>query len=132
MPAGRSDRASRIREHHRHGDGPHPAPPPRPSSNLTLFRWDGNTTRRSPSRLTERSMYGDRPQIPDEHAAQIRALLGYREFAEAEGEVATFIASRVRKSRDSRRELFDRAVVWLIDSNFAGLDSAGRTSSCGR
>ncbi|GAA3263651.1 hypothetical protein GCM10020216_106620 [Nonomuraea helvata] len=41
-------------------------------------------------------------------------MLGYREFSAAEGEVATFIASRVRKSRDSRRELFDRAVLWLI------------------
>jgi hypothetical protein len=58
-------------------------------------------------------LYGDRPQTPYEHAAQIRSMLSYREFSEAEGEVAAFIASRVHKSRDS--ELFDRAVLWLID-----------------
>ncbi|MFB9626777.1 DUF4158 domain-containing protein [Nonomuraea helvata] len=54
------------------------------------------------------------PPGPYEHATKIRIMLGYREFSAAEGEVATFIASRVRKSRDSRRELFDRAVLWLI------------------
>src|SRR5260370_40389421 len=60
--------------------------------------------------------YGDRPQTPYDHATQIRDLLGYREFSAAEGEVAGFIASRVAKTRDSRRELFDRAVLWLIEN----------------
>lgn len=60
--------------------------------------------------------YGDRQQPPYEHAWEIRDLLGYREFAAAEGEVATFIASRVGKTRDSKRELFDRAVLWLIEN----------------
>jgi len=60
--------------------------------------------------------YGDRPQTPYDHAAQIRDLLGYREFSAAGGEVAAFIASRVAKTRDSRRELFDRAVLWLIEN----------------
>ncbi|MET8862827.1 DUF4158 domain-containing protein [Nonomuraea sp. NPDC004580] len=58
--------------------------------------------------------YSDRPQTPYEHASKIRTMLGCREFSAAEGEVARFIASRVRKSRDSRRELFYRAVLWLI------------------
>jgi TnpA family transposase len=53
---------------------------------------------------------------PYDHATQIRDLLGYREFSAAEGEVAAFIASRVAKTRDSRRELFDRAVLWLIEN----------------
>jgi len=44
------------------------------------------------------------------HAAEIRGLLEYREFSDAEAGVAAFIASRVRKTRDTRRELFDRAV----------------------
>ena len=57
-----------------------------------------------------------RPQTPYDHATQIRDLLGYREFSAAEGEVAAFIASRVAKTRDSRRELFDRAVLWLIEN----------------
>ena len=60
--------------------------------------------------------YGDRPQTPYDHAAEIRELLGYREFAAAEPEVAAFITSRVRKTRDSRRELFDRSVLWLIEN----------------
>ncbi|WP_327581941.1 DUF4158 domain-containing protein [Nonomuraea sp. NBC_00507] len=60
--------------------------------------------------------YGDRWQTPYDHAAQIRKLLKYREFGEAEAEVAEFIASRVAKTRDSKRELFDRAVLWLIEN----------------
>ncbi len=53
---------------------------------------------------------------PYDHAAQIRKLLGYREFAGAEAGVTAFIASRVAKTRDSKRELFDRAVLWLIEN----------------
>ncbi|MGH7733270.1 MAG: DUF4158 domain-containing protein, partial [Gemmatimonadales bacterium] len=60
--------------------------------------------------------YGGRPQAPYDHAAEIRVLLGYREFADAEAEVAAFIASRAGKTRDSRRELFDRAVLWLAEN----------------
>jgi hypothetical protein len=60
--------------------------------------------------------YGDRPATPYDHATQIRKLLGYREFAGAEAEVTAFIASRVAKTRDSKRELFDRAVLWLIEN----------------
>ena len=60
--------------------------------------------------------YGDRPQTPYDHATQIRKLLGYREFTGAEAGVTAFIASRVAKTRDSKRELFDRAVLWLIEN----------------
>lgn len=60
--------------------------------------------------------YGDRWQTPYDHAAQIRELLEYREFGDAEAEAADFIASRVGKTRDPRRELFDRAVLWLIEN----------------
>ncbi|MER5323018.1 DUF4158 domain-containing protein [Streptosporangium roseum] len=65
---------------------------------------------------TSAKLDGDRPQTPYEHAAQIRQLLGYREFSAAESDVATFIVSRVRKTRDSRRELFDQAVFRLIEN----------------
>jgi TnpA family transposase len=65
---------------------------------------------------TAARQYGDRPQTPYDHATQIRDLLGYREFSAAEGEVAAFIASRVAKTRDSRRELSDRAVLWLVEN----------------
>ena len=61
-------------------------------------------------------LYGDRVQTPYEHAWEIRDLLGSREFAAAEEEVAAFVASRVGKTRDSKRELFDRAVLWLIEN----------------
>ena len=58
---------------------------------------------------TSVKLYGDRQQTPYEHAWEIRDLLGYRVFPGAEAEVAAFIASRVAKTRDSRRDLFDRA-----------------------
>jgi TnpA family transposase len=64
---------------------------------------------------TSVKLYGDRQQTPYEHAWEIRDLLGYRDFPDAEAEVAAFIASRVAKTRDSRRDLFDRAVLWLIE-----------------
>ncbi|MER5627304.1 DUF4158 domain-containing protein [Streptosporangium sp. NPDC002544] len=59
--------------------------------------------------------YRERLPTQHQHAREIRALLGYREFAEAEAELRTFVASRAAQTRDSRRELFDRAVVWLIE-----------------
>ncbi len=58
--------------------------------------------------------YPERLPTQHEHAREIRGLLGYREFADAEAEVRTFVASRAAQTRDSRRELFDRAVLWLI------------------
>ncbi|WP_239342236.1 DUF4158 domain-containing protein [Frankia sp. CiP3] len=60
-------------------------------------------------------LYPERQQTKYEHAWEIRDLLGYRDFGQAEQEVAAYIASRVQKTRDSRRDLFDRAVVWLVD-----------------
>src|SRR5216683_1655585 len=47
---------------------------------------------------------------------------GYREFPGAEAEVAAFIASRVAKTRDSRRDLFDRAVLLVTEVRRAGLE----------
>jgi hypothetical protein len=44
------------------------------------------------------------------------ACWGYREFADAEAEVRAFVASQAAQTRDSRRELFDRAVV-LADND---------------
>ena len=58
--------------------------------------------------------YPERLPTQHEHAREIRGLLGYREFADAEAEVRAFVASRAAQTRDSRRELFDRAVPWLI------------------
>ena len=57
--------------------------------------------------------YPERLPTQHEHAREIRGLLGYREFADAEAEVRAFAASRAAQTRDSRRELFDRAVPWL-------------------
>src|ERR1019366_1599391 len=48
--------------------------------------------------------YPERLPTQHEHAREIRGLLGYR----------AFVASRATQTRDSRRELFDRAVLWLI------------------
>ncbi|GAA3603826.1 hypothetical protein GCM10022419_105480 [Nonomuraea rosea] len=62
--------------------------------------------------------YAERLPTQHEHAREIRGLLGLREFAEAEAEteLRVFVASRAAQTRDSRRELFDRAVVWLIEN----------------
>ncbi|MFC9971140.1 DUF4158 domain-containing protein [Spirillospora sp. NPDC127200] len=59
--------------------------------------------------------YAERGPTQYEHTGEIRDLLGFREFADAETEIAAFIASRVAKTRDSRRELFDRAVLWMVE-----------------
>jgi hypothetical protein len=39
--------------------------------------------------------YAERLKTQYEHAREIRELLGFREFAEVEGEVTEFVASRV-------------------------------------
>ena len=60
---------------------------------------------------------------------EIRDLLGFRDFTdEAEAEVTAFVASRVAMTRDSRRELFDRAVLWLIENRvlLPGLSTLSR------
>ena len=59
--------------------------------------------------------YPDRSPTQHEHAREIRGLPEYREFAETETEVRTFVASRAAQTHDSRRELFDRAALWLIE-----------------
>ena len=72
----------------------------------------------------------DRPvQTHYEHAWEIRDLLGFRDFTdEAEAEVTAFVASRVAMTWASRRELFDRAVLWLIENRvlLPGLSTLSR------
>ncbi|CAI7974465.1 transposase [Frankia sp. Hr75.2] len=58
--------------------------------------------------------YPDRLPTQHEHAREIRDLLGYRTFGAAEEMLRAFLASRVWTSTPSRRELFDRAVPWLL------------------
>lgn len=60
--------------------------------------------------------YAERLPTQHEHAREIRELLELREFADAEAELRVFVASRAAQTRDSRRELFERAVVWLIEN----------------
>jgi hypothetical protein len=59
--------------------------------------------------------YSERTQTQYEHAWEIRDLLEFRDFADAEQEITEYVASRVATTRDSRRELFDRAVLRLIE-----------------
>jgi hypothetical protein len=49
-----------------------------------------------------------------EHAREIRELLRYSEFADRELDLWSYVASRVWNSLESRRTLFDRAVVWML------------------
>ncbi len=58
--------------------------------------------------------YPDRLPTQHEHAREIRERLGYRNFSQAEADLRAFVASRVWTSAASRRELFDRAVLWLL------------------
>ena len=59
-------------------------------------------------------LYPDRLPTQYEHAREIRELLRYRDFDEGELELRSYVASRVWNSVESRRALFDRAVVWLL------------------
>ena len=73
--------------------------------------------------------YAERVQTRYEHAWEIRDLLWFRDFTdEAEAEVTAFVASRAAMTRDSRRELFDRAVLWLIENRvlLPGLSTLSR------
>jgi hypothetical protein len=64
-----------------------------------------------PAELAE---YGRRAQTVYEHAWEIRELLGYRDFADGEGELRRFVAARVWSTTEGPRALFDRAVVHLV------------------
>jgi hypothetical protein len=73
--------------------------------------------------------YAERVQTRYEHAWEIRELLGFRDFTdETEAEVTAFVASRAAMTRDSRQELFDRAVLWLIENRalLPGLSTLSR------
>ncbi|MFI0451557.1 DUF4158 domain-containing protein [Actinomadura sp. 6N118] len=59
--------------------------------------------------------YAERGPTQYEHTTEIGGLLEFRDFVDVEDEVGAFVASRVAKTRDSRRELFDRAVLWLVE-----------------
>ncbi|MEU7835518.1 DUF4158 domain-containing protein [Nonomuraea sp. NPDC049129] len=61
-------------------------------------------------------LYPERTQTKWDHQGEIRELLEYQEFVEVQAGLLRFLGSRVRHFRVSRRELFDRAVVWLIDN----------------
>jgi hypothetical protein len=50
--------------------------------------------------------YPDRLPTQHEHAREIRGLLGYREFAEAEAEVRTFVASRGHGSTEEKSNAY--------------------------
>lgn len=58
--------------------------------------------------------YGRRPQTAYEHAWEIRELLGYREFGDADAEVRRLVAARVASTTEGPRALFDRAVVFML------------------
>lgn len=62
-----------------------------------------------------RSGYSERAQSQYEHAWEIRDLLGFRDFTDAEQEIIEYVAPRVATTQDSRWELFDRAVPRLIE-----------------
>ncbi|MFB6958374.1 DUF4158 domain-containing protein [Streptomyces sp. NPDC056309] len=60
--------------------------------------------------------YGARAQTVYEHVWEIRDEYGYREFAAGEVELREYLAARVWSSLEGPRALFDRAVVWLVNS----------------
>jgi hypothetical protein len=58
--------------------------------------------------------YERRSQTVYEHAWEIRGLLGYRDFADGEGELRRFVAARVWSTTEGPRALFHRAVVYPV------------------
>ena len=57
--------------------------------------------------------YAQRQATQWEHAAEIRSECGYRDFADATGEVAEFVSARAWTRVESAKALFDAAVAWL-------------------
>jgi TnpA family transposase len=59
--------------------------------------------------------YAEREMTPLEHAWEIRREYGYREFAEAEAELRSFVSARCATSAEGPKALFDRATAWLVE-----------------
>ncbi len=57
--------------------------------------------------------YPERQTTQYEHAKEIRALLGVRDFEDGELELRQYVAGRVWVSNEGPRALFDRGVTWL-------------------
>jgi len=57
--------------------------------------------------------YPERLPTQHEHAREVRALLGVRDFEDGELELRQYVAGRVWMSNEGPRALFDRAVTWL-------------------
>ena len=57
--------------------------------------------------------YGDREKTRLEHQWEITREYGYREFAEAEGELMRWVDDRAWNTGDGPKALFDGAVGWL-------------------
>ncbi len=52
---------------------------------------------------------------PLEHAWEIRREYGYRDFAEAEEELKSFLSARCATSAEGPKALFDGATAWLAE-----------------
>jgi Domain of unknown function (DUF4158) len=59
--------------------------------------------------------YAERETTPLEHVWEIRREYGYREFAEAEEELNSFLSARCATSAEGPKVLFDRATAWLVE-----------------
>ncbi|MFE2037726.1 DUF4158 domain-containing protein [Streptomyces scopuliridis] len=57
--------------------------------------------------------YPERLPTQHEHAREVRALLGVRDFEDGELELRQYVAGRVWMSNEGPRALFDRAATWL-------------------
>jgi hypothetical protein len=59
--------------------------------------------------------YAEREMTPLEHVWEIRREYGYREFAESEVELRSFVFARCATSAEGPKALFDRATAWLVE-----------------
>lgn len=57
--------------------------------------------------------YGERENTRLEHVRELRRVLEYREFAEAEGELREWVDARAWTTGEGPKALFDAAVGWL-------------------
>jgi Domain of unknown function (DUF4158) len=59
--------------------------------------------------------YTERPKTAYEHAWEIQRALRYRDFPDAEAELAAWVDARAWNTGDGPKALFDAAVAWLVE-----------------
>jgi hypothetical protein len=75
--------------------------------------------------------YAERLPTQHEHAREIRRADGYREYAQASGELRAFLTARCWTSSDGPIALFNQATTWMVEQKVVlpGATVLGRSVS---